>query len=146
LECSHSVHTMSIEGAPALSGSVEAFAFALTLAAVSLLVRLRGARGMERQQIEWFAYATAVLAGGSTVLHVVSDALGAWWLHWEVGFVATIVGLAGLPVALGVAVLRYRLHEVDLVINRALVYPRSRRCWRGSSRSRSWRCSTCCSS
>ena len=63
-----------------------------------------------------------MLAGGFTVLHVVSDALGSWWLHWEVGFVATMVGLLGLPVALGVAVLRYRLHDVDLIINLALVY------------------------
>ena len=43
-----------------------------------------------------------MLAGGSTVLHVVSDAVSAWWLHWEVGFIATMIGLAGLPVALGV--------------------------------------------
>jgi hypothetical protein len=63
-----------------------------------------------------------VLAGGFTVLHVVSDALGAWWLHWEVGFVATMIGVAGLPVALGVAVLRYRLHDVELAVNMALVY------------------------
>jgi hypothetical protein len=112
-----------IEALPNLSGSVEALVFVLTLAtAGSLLVRLRRATGVERRQIKWFAYATAVLAGGSTILHVVSDALGAWWLHWEVGFVATMIGLAGLPVALGVAILRYRLHDVDLVISRTLVY------------------------
>ncbi len=112
-----------IEGAPNLSGSVEALILALTLgAAASLLVRMRRAKGIERQQIKWFAYAAVVLAGGSAVLHVVSDALGAWWLHWEVGFVATMIGLAGLPVALGVSVLRYHLHDVELVINLALVY------------------------
>jgi hypothetical protein len=114
---------LGIEGLPNLSVSVEVLVFALTLgAAASLFVRLRQSSGLERQQVKWFAYATAVLAGGSTVLHVVSDALGAWWLHWEVGFVATMVGLAGLPVALGVAVLRYRLHDIDLIINLALVY------------------------
>jgi hypothetical protein len=114
---------LGIEGLPNLSVSVEILVFALTLgAAASLFVRLRQSSGLERQQVKWFAYATAVLAGGSTVLHVVSDALGAWWLHWEVGFVATMVGLAGLPVALGVAVLRYRLHDIDLIINLALVY------------------------
>jgi len=112
-----------IDGLPNLSSSVEAVVFALTLAsAASLLTRLRHARGVERQQIKWFAYAAAVLAGGSTVLHVVSEALGSWWLHWEVGFVATMVGLAGLPLALGIAVLRYRLHDIDLIINRTLVY------------------------
>jgi hypothetical protein len=114
---------LGIEGLPNLSVSVEILVFALTLgAAASLFVRLRQSSGLERQQVKWFAYATAVLAGGSTVLHVISDALGAWWLHWEVGFVVTMVGLAGLPVALGVAVLRYRLHDIDLIINLALVY------------------------
>ena len=114
---------LGIEGLPDLSVSVEILVFALMLgAASSLLVRLRRCGGLERQQVRWFAYATAVLAGGFTVLHVVSDALGAWWLHWEVGFVATMIGVAGLPVALGVAVLRYRLHDVELAVNMALVY------------------------
>ena len=112
-----------IEALPNLTGWVEVVVFALTLAsAASLLVRLRGARGVERQQIKWFAYAAAMLAGGSTVLHVVSEALDSWWLHWEVGFVTTMVGLAGLPVALGIAIMRYRLHDIDLIINRTLVY------------------------
>jgi hypothetical protein len=114
---------LGIEGLPDLSVSVEILVFGLMLgAAASLLVRLRRSRGLEREQIRWFAYATAVLAGGFTVLHVVSDAVGAWWLHWEVGFVATMIGVAGLPVALGVAVLRYRLHDVELAVNMALVY------------------------
>jgi hypothetical protein len=114
---------LGIEGLPNLSVSVEVLVFALTLgAAISLFVRMRRSSGLERQQIRWFAYATAVLAGGSTVLHVISDALGAWWLHWEVGFVATMVGVAGLPIALGVAVLRYRLHDVNLIVNLTLVY------------------------
>ena len=114
---------LGIEALPDLSVSVEVLLFALVLgAAASLFARLRRCRGLERQQVRWFAYATAVLAGGFAVVHVVSDALGAWWLHWEVGFVATMIGLAGLPVALGVAVLRYRLYDVELVLNLALVY------------------------
>jgi len=114
---------LGIEGAPNLSESVEVVMFALTLAAaVSLLVRLRRSSGVERQQIKWFAYAATMLAGGSTILHVVSDAVDVWWLHWEVGFVATMIGLAGLPVALGIAILRYRLHDIDLIINLTVVY------------------------
>ena len=114
---------LGIEGAPNFSGLVEALVFALTLAAAaSLMVRLRRAGGVERQQIKWFAYAAAVLAVGAIVSWVVADALGARWLHWEVGFVATMIGLAGLPMALGVAVLRYRLHDIDLIINMTLVY------------------------
>jgi hypothetical protein len=112
-----------IEGAPNFSESVEILMFALTLAAAgSLFVRLRRARGVERQQIKWFAYDTALLASGATVLYVISDALDVWWLHWEVGFVGTVVGLAGLPVALGLAIVKHRLHEIDLLINVTLVY------------------------
>jgi hypothetical protein len=114
---------LGMEAIPNLSGAVEVLVFALAFAAsVSLVVRLRGARGVERLQIRWFAYAAAVAAVGAIVYYVVSDALGLWWLHWEVGFVAMMVGVVGMPVALGVAVLRYRLHDIDLIVNRALVY------------------------
>jgi hypothetical protein len=111
---------LGIEGAPNLSGPVEALMYFLTLAAaVSVLVRLRGAGVVERQQIKWFAYAAVVAAGGAIVSYVISDA---GWLHWDVGFVATVIGLAGLPVALGVAVAKYRLHDIDLIVNRTIAY------------------------
>jgi hypothetical protein len=116
---------LGIEGVPNLSGTVEVLVFVLALAAsVSLLVRLRRARGMERQQIKWFAYAAAVAAVGAFVYYVASDALiNLWWPHWEeVGFVAMMIGLVGLPVALGIAILRYRLHDIDLIINLTLFY------------------------
>jgi hypothetical protein len=116
---------LGIEGVPNLSGTVEVLVFVLALAAsVSLLVRLRRARGVERQQIKWFAYAAAVAAVGAFVYYVASDALiNLWWPHWEeVGFVAMMIGLVGLPVALGIAILRYRLHDIDLIINLTLFY------------------------
>ena len=114
---------LGIEGAPALHDWIEVLVFSLTLAsAVSVVMRLRGADGTERQQIKWFAYAASVLAVGAIVEWVIADALHLWWLHWEVGFVVTVAGLAGLPVALGVAVLKYRLHEIDVIINKTLVY------------------------
>ena len=87
-----------------------------------MLARLRRAGAVERQQIKWFAYAACVLAVGAMISYVVSDWLDAWWLHWEVGFAATVVGLAGLPVALSVAVLRYHLHDIDLIVSTTLVY------------------------
>ena len=97
--------------------------YSLTLAAAaSLLARLRGAGDTERQQIKWFAYAAAVAAGGAIVSYVVSDAVDARWMHWDIGFVATVIGLAGLPVAMGVAIVEYRLHDIDLIISQTLVY------------------------
>ena len=114
---------LGVEGAPNLISPVETVVFALALgAALSLLVRLRRAGGVQRQQIKWFAYAASVLASGAILSWVVSDAVGAGWLHWDVGFVATMVGLVGLPVALGVAVFRYRLYEIDIIIDRTIVY------------------------
>jgi hypothetical protein len=114
---------LGIEGVPNLVAPVEAVVFALTLgAALSLLVRLRRASGVERQQIKWFAYAAFVLASGAVLAWVISDAVGAGWLRWDIGFAATLVGLAGLPVAMGIAILRYHLYDIDLLINRTLVY------------------------
>jgi hypothetical protein len=114
---------LGVEGVPNLYGPVEALTYSLTLAsALSLLWRLRGADGVERQQIKWFAYAAAVAALGSFFLYIVSGAVGAPWLFRELDLVVTVAGLAGLPVALGVAIMKYRLHDIDLIVNKTLVY------------------------
>jgi hypothetical protein len=113
---------LGIEEASNFVVALEVLIFGLGLgAAASMFARLRRARGVERQQLKWFAYAVAVLAGGTTLTNVVSNAVGVGWLRW-VGFLPTIVGLVGLPVAVGVAILRYRLYNIDLLINRTLVY------------------------
>ena len=91
------------------------------LAAISMFRRLSRASEVERQQIKWFAYAAALAFGGGIVQHNLSAALNASWVWW-VGFVLSTVGLFGIPISLGVAILRYRLFEIDLIINRTLVY------------------------
>jgi hypothetical protein len=81
------------------------------------IVRFRGSRGDERQQLKWFAYAVTVM--------VVSFML---WFSLElagvvaVGALVFAVPLMGIPIAVGVAILRYRLYDIDIVINRTLVY------------------------
>jgi hypothetical protein len=103
-------------------GPLESVLYVLGIvAAASLFGRMRRARGVERQQIKWFAYATVVLVGGVVLDFTVSEATGVSWLG-EIGFVLTMVGLAGLPMAIGIAVLRYRLYNIDRIINRTLVY------------------------
>jgi hypothetical protein len=103
-------------------GPVETVLYVLGIvAAASLFGRMRRARGVQRQQIKWFAYATVVLVGGVVLDFTISEATGVWWLG-EIGFVLRMVGLAGLPMAIGIAVLSYRLYNIDHIINRTLVY------------------------
>jgi hypothetical protein len=90
---------------------------AIVLSALSLVFRYRRATGVERQQIKWFAYA-AVLFGGSLVFggFLGQDLPGIWDALFET------VTFVPLYVAVGVAILRYRLYDIDILINRTLVY------------------------
>jgi hypothetical protein len=93
------------------------------VSAASLVVGRRGARGVERQQIKWLLYAGVIWFVGSVLNIVVFFFLqveGAWGL-W-VGSLLVAVGGFGGPIAIGIAILRYRLYEIDLIINRTLVY------------------------
>jgi hypothetical protein len=89
----------------------------LLAAAVAMIVRLRRARGEERQQLKWIASAATVLPFAS-LASVVSWYMG-WYLAASVlPFLAPVL----IPLAAGYAVLRYRLYDIDVVINRTLVY------------------------
>ena len=102
--------------------SLQALLFGVLLvAAGSMFVRMRRARGVERQQIKWVAYAAVATASGAIHSRVVSSAMDAPWLEW-VGSVILIVGVMGIPISMGIAILRYRLYEIDQIINRTLVY------------------------
>src|SRR6266508_3017007 len=90
---------------------------ALMAAAGSLVVRFRRARGVERQQLRWVAWAATLVALAS-VAALASAALGlpdvlAW---------ATGACVALLPLAAGAAILRYRLYDLDRIISRTLAY------------------------
>jgi hypothetical protein len=113
---------LGIEGLPNASKAVEAFMYALVVVgASSMLMRLRHAGSVERQQIKWFAYATVVVISGVILKNVVYPAVSVPWVWW-VCLILTAVGVASSPVAMGLAIFRYRLYEIDLLINRTLVY------------------------
>jgi hypothetical protein len=113
---------LGLEGVSNAAVLTEALLYSLGLvAAASVLVRLRRSRGVERQQIKWFAYAGVLLAISTIITYVLSEATSLLWLGW-VAFVPAMVGIAGLPVAVGIAILRYRLYDIDVLINRTLVY------------------------
>jgi hypothetical protein len=90
------------------------------LGAASMLVRLRRAQGVERQQLK------LVLAVGAMVAAVVALDMCSWlvWPHGGLQVRMALMGLAfaTFPVAAGVAILRYRLYDIDVAINRTLVY------------------------
>jgi hypothetical protein len=74
----------------------------------SLIIRFRRSQGVERQQLKWFTY-----AGALVLLAPFSNSL--------LGNISYVLVIA-LPVAVGIAILRYRLYDIDRLINRTLVY------------------------
>jgi hypothetical protein len=92
----------------------------LTVGAWSLVVRFRRAGGIERQQLRWVALAAALTVPPAAValFSVVVDTTT------TVVVVALGVCMAGLPLAIGAAILRYRLYDLDRIISRTLAYGR----------------------
>ena len=89
----------------------------------ALLVRLRRARGVERQQLKWLIYAGALAVSG--VMLLIPPELGlssSPGLLQLAGVTLTALGGLGVPVTVGVAILRYRLYDIDLLITRTVVY------------------------
>jgi hypothetical protein len=89
--------------------------------ALAVFMRLRRAVGVERQQLKWFAYAVAILAIVST-LYVITIAIDApGWFEWAANAILAAAGTT-IPISIGIAILRYRLYDIDWIINRTLVY------------------------
>ena len=89
--------------------------------ALSVFMRLRHAGGVEHQQIKWLAYAAAAWALG-IIFNVITLAIDTpLWFERAALAYFTVAGEA-VPIAIGIAILRYRLYEIDVLINRTLVY------------------------
>jgi hypothetical protein len=87
-------------------------------AALSLVLRFRRAAGAEREQIKWLAFAGVALA--ASIVAAVNQGNSDRGAAIAGAFL--IAALVGVPVAAGAAILRYRLYEIDVVVNRTLVY------------------------
>jgi hypothetical protein len=95
--------------------------------ALSLVLRFVRSGGEEREQIKWLAFAALVSGLGASSVVIPSiilsnDAGGADPLWMNLLEDAEALSLAGVPVAVGIAILRYRLYDIDTIINRTLVY------------------------
>jgi signal transduction histidine kinase len=91
--------------------------------AISLFVRLRHARGIKRQQLKWFTCAVSIALSGAIPQYVIFPVTNvpASWVSW-LDLTLLVSGLVGIPVAVGIAILKYRLYDIDVIINRTLVY------------------------
>jgi hypothetical protein len=87
------------------------------LSAIGLVPRLRRARGVEREQFKWITYAAA-LQGASWIL-LALDLPPPWG---DLAQYALFLTLAFIPISAGIAILRYRLYDIDVVIRRTLLY------------------------
>jgi MFS family permease len=86
------------------------------LCLAALLVRFRRSRGTQRQQLKWLLFACAVTIA---IVLVVQPSTSS---QWDLGMLLALPFFPAVPVAAGVAILRYRLYEIDRILNRTLVY------------------------
>ncbi|MFN2525211.1 MAG: hypothetical protein ABR505_02955 [Actinomycetota bacterium] len=93
---------------------VSSMMLSIVAAAGSLVGRLVHSRGVRRQQLKWFSYA-ALFASVSLVFGAIPATMA-------VGSKFSVAGLVLIAVACGVAILKYRLYDIDVIINRTLVY------------------------
>ena len=122
-----------IEGADWLTAGAYALLPLLPLcmlaSALNLVLRYRRSGGEERQQIKWIAFAASVVVVLYAIAMIASFVFPAeswttagsvWWLNLLT--YAVLSSFTIVPMAVGMAVLKYRLYEIDIIINRALVY------------------------
>ncbi|MDX6555389.1 MAG: hypothetical protein QOD86_1584 [Miltoncostaeaceae bacterium] len=103
----------------AISGFIgwPVMAVSVVLAAAGMIMRLRRARGQQRQQLKWMAAAAGLFAVAAF------SSVAAFYAGAEsLGGVVLVIGWCAIPLAAGAAILRHRIYDIDLVINRALVY------------------------
>jgi hypothetical protein len=114
---------LGIEGFSNVYEAVLTFLTLLVVAAgFSPFTRLRRAGGVERQQIKWFAYAAAATLSGVVLASMIPNSVDTPpWFEWT-GYALLIATTPAIPVSIGIAILRYRLYDIDLIINRILVY------------------------
>src|SRR5918994_1746620 len=96
--------------------------FLLVAAASSVFIRLRGAIGVERQQIKWFAYAAAATVIGLVLAYVIPEVIDVPLWFERIGYTILLSLIPAIPISIGIAILKYRLYDIDRIISRPLVY------------------------
>lgn len=109
--------TRNVEELPVFAASWFVLLALVVLGIVSLVLRFRRSRGRERLQMKWFTYAAAVM--------FVNLAIGSFVPAFDESFFSGVVfvaAIAALPISCGVAIVKHQLYEIDVIVNRTLVY------------------------
>jgi hypothetical protein len=104
-----------------LGGAFSVTIVTFVLALVSVVLRYRRSSSLEREQLKWVLYAVVVLAV-SLVADFVIGTGGSGQLTIDLENIISTTAISFVPVAIGIAVLRYRLFDIDRLINRTIVY------------------------
>jgi MFS family permease len=115
------INPYGVSGSEPLEAVFGLLPICMVAAAASIVIRTRRSSGTEREQLKWFAAAAIVFAAVFAVEIVANVFLD---LGQSLGTLEDLLTLAfsALPVAIGIAMLRHRLYDIDVVINRTLVY------------------------
>jgi hypothetical protein len=105
-----------------LAGVYAVAFFATVLAIVSLGIRYRRSSGTERNQLKWVVYGAGVLAVGLVVEFAIPEFVRDQQVMTDIQNVVSTLAVSVLPIAIGIAILRYRLWDIDRLINRTIVY------------------------
>jgi len=126
-----------LEGQPWVADATNAilmmFLLCILASTLNLIMRYRRSGGVVRQQIKWIAFAASFVGLGFVTAMVtglmalyfapeISGSVDTPPLWFDFLFSVVLLSFGGIPVAVGVAVLKYRLYDIDVIINRALVY------------------------
>jgi signal transduction histidine kinase len=117
-------------GFPALAPVLEMLAyvgiafvvFSLVGAFIAFIVRFRRTRGLERDQMKWLVYALGLMGFGFVIASIFFILWPENELVSEFGIAINSLSILGIAIAASIAILRYRLYDIDLIINRTLVY------------------------
>lgn len=98
-----------------VASGVDILAPIVLIAPLALAIRFRRSRGVERQQLKWLTFTATIAFGLGLAAYVPPSGIA-------VLDVTSVFGIGFLPIAIGIAILRYRLYDIDIVIERTLVY------------------------
>jgi signal transduction histidine kinase len=91
-------------------------------AVAATVVRFRRSRGIEREQMKWLVYALSLMVVGFLLASVLWFVIPESLMVGDISIIVTELTILGIAIAAAIAILRYRLYDIDLIINRTLVY------------------------